>query len=117
MKDWQDIVWKLLFGIVIIFFGGWILGGVFNLVAMASPRMASVVFCPAGSTATSDSRPGQIICHDAKGESVPALSEAASVAIQRKYFYTPGVIAMLILTLGWFLWPTIQRMRRKQANG
>lgn len=116
MKNWQDIVWKLLFGIIITFFGGWILGGMLNLAAMASPRMASVVFCPAGSMATA-SRPGQILCHDANGVAVPTLSEAESIAIQRKYFYTPSAIAILILVIVWLVWPSLRRVKRKQANG
>ena len=114
MKNWQDLVWKLLFGILIIFFGGWILGGALNLVAMASPRMASAVFCPAGSTATADSRPGQIVCHDQNGETVPTLTESESVALQRKYFYTPSVIIILVLIFGWLVWPSVRRAR--QAN-
>ncbi len=117
MKNWQDVIWKLLFGILIIFFGGWILGGVLNLVATASPRMVSVVFCPAGSTATADSRPGQIVCHTANGESVPALSESESVAIQRKYFYTPSAIVMSILVVGWLFWPILQRVKQKRTSG
>jgi hypothetical protein len=116
MKNWQDIVWKLLFGIVIIFFGGWLLGGVLNLVAMASPRMVSVVFCPIGSTATA-LRPGQIVCHDQNGGSIPTLTEAESVALQRKYFYTPSLIVMVMLVIGWLLWPSLRQVKRKQANG
>ena len=112
MKNWQDLVWKLLFSILIVFFGGWLLGGLLNLAAMASPSMVSVVFCPAGSTATADSRPGQILCHDQTGASVPALTDAESVVLQRKYFYTPSVIVILILAIGWLLWPFVRRAKR-----
>ena len=117
MKNWQDVIWKLLFGIVIIFFGGWILGGVLNLVAMASPRMVSLIFCPAGTTATADSRPGQIVCQGQNGGSLPALTDAESVALQRKYFYTPSAIVISILVIGWLFWPILQRVQQKRSSG
>jgi len=107
---WQEFVWQLLIGLLIIFFGGWVLGGVLNLAAMASPQMVSTIFCPAGSTATWKSEPDQrnsngspISCRDRNGASVPTLTDAESIALQRKYFYMPSSIIMVILVIGWFI--------------
>jgi hypothetical protein len=111
MEKWRDFVWQLLIGLLVIFFGGWILGIMLNLVAMASPQMVSTIFCPAGSTAIQVSaldQPGQngstLSCHDQNGTSVPTLSDAESIRLQRKYFYTPSNIIMIILLGGWFIW-------------
>jgi len=123
MKDWQDFVWQLLIGLVIIFFGGWILGSLLNLVAMASPQLVSIIFCPAGSTATQNpafDQPSQnglkISCHDRSGASVPTLTDAESIALQRKYFYTPSNIIMIILVVGRFIRSSIRGMRKNQAT-
>ena len=119
---WQEFVWQLLMGLLIIFVGGWILGGVLNLAAMASPKMVSTIFCPAGSTATwisnldSNAPNGSTIsCLDRNGVSVPTLTDAESVALQRKYFYRPSYIIMIILVIGWFIRSSI-RQTRNQVN-
>jgi hypothetical protein len=119
MEKWRDFVWHLLLGVLVIFIGGWILGGILNLVAMVSPQMVSKMFCPAGSTAkygpTFD-QPGQngstLACQDQNGKSVPPLSDADSIVLQRQYFYRPSYIIMIILVVGWFIW----RSRRTWAN-
>jgi len=107
----QKFVWQLLIGLLIIFFGGWMLGGILNLVAMASPQMVSTMFCPAGSTATqgtafdqSSQNGSTISCQDRNGASVPALTDAESITLQRKYFYTPSSIIIITLVVGWFIW-------------
>ena len=118
MKNWQDFIWQLLIGVLVIFFGGWILGGVLNLVAMTSPRMDSIIFCPAGSIVTHDAtQPSQnISCYDQNGASVPTLTGAESIALQRKYFYIPSTIIMIILVVGWSIRLSIRRVKRNQAN-
>src|SRR5258706_4652098 len=101
MKNWQEFVWQLLIGLLVIFCGRWILGGLVNMIAMASPQMVSTIFCPTGSTATRDYQPSQnglpISCHDGNGASVQTLTDDESVALQRKYFYTPSIIIMIVL--------------------
>ena len=120
MEKWQEFIWQLMISVFVIFFGGWILGGVLNLVAMASPQMVSIIFCPAGSTAIYGSAIDQpnrdrsvISCQDQNGASTQTLSYAERVVLQRKYFSTPGNIIMFILVVGWFIW---QKKKRKQAN-
>jgi hypothetical protein len=107
---WQDLVWQLLIGLLVIFFGGRVVGGVVNLAAMASPQMVSTIFCPSGSTATWNSEPNQgisngssISCRDQNGASVPTLTDAESITLERKYFYRPSYILMVILVIGWFI--------------
>jgi hypothetical protein len=123
MKTWQDFEWQLLIGLLVIFFGGWVLGIVMNLAAMAIPQMVSIVFCPAGSTATQNSDLGQqrpndstLSCHDPNGKYVPTLSDAESVVLQRKYFYRPSTIIMIILVIVWFIRSSIRQKKRNQAN-
>ena len=118
MEKRREFVWQLLIGVLVIFFGGWILGSVLNLVAMASPQVVGLVFCPAGSTAAHGSafdqsgQNGTILCLDQNGKSVPALTDADSIVLQRKYFYRSSNIIMIILVGGWFIW----RRRRNAAN-
>lgn len=119
MEKWREFVWQLLIGVLVIFIGGWILGSIVNLVALASPQMVSIVFCPAGSTAAHGSvfdQPSQngstISCKDQNGVSVPPLSDDDSIVLQREYFYRPSTIIMIILVVGWFIW----RGRRNWAN-
>ena len=115
MEKWRDIVWDLLISVLVIFFGGWILGSVVNQVAMASPQMVSLVFCPAGSTAIYDSvfaQPNQngsaMMCRDRNGASLPTIKDADSVVLQRKYFYRPANYLMIILVVGWVIWRRIK---------
>ena len=119
MKTWQDLVWQLLIGLSVIFFGGWMLGAVLNLGAMAIPQMVSAIFCPAGSTATRNSDLDQsgpngltISCHDRNGASVPTLTDAESIALQRKYFYRPSNIIMIILVIGWLIRSYVRQIKR-----
>ena len=119
MEKWREFIWQLLIGVLIIFFGGWILGSMLNLGAMVSPHMVSLVFCPAGSTASHGWTFGQsgnngstISCQDQNGASVPTLAEADSIVLQRKYFYRPSNIIMIILVCVWLIW----QRRRKSAN-
>jgi hypothetical protein len=122
MEKWPEFVWHLFIGVLVIFFGGWLLGSFLNLVAMASPHMVSQMFCPAGSTATygsafnQPSNNGTISCQDKAGASVPALSNADSIVLQRKYFYLPSNIIMIILVIGWFIWRLIWRRKKNEAN-
>jgi hypothetical protein len=114
---WQDFVWRLLGSLLIIFFGGWIVGSVLNFAGMANPQIAGKVSCPEGSTATWQSNPDQrgstISCHDQNGHLVPALSDAESVVLQRKYFYRPSFISMVFLATGWFIWSSIRQVRNQ----
>src|SRR5690349_5695485 len=112
MKNWQDLVWQLLFGLIIIYLGGWILGSFVNFAAMVSPGIESKVLCPQGSFITARSTAvATLTCYDANDAPVPPLSEAESVALQRKYFYLPSNIFMLLLVIGWLVW---HRTRRQE---
>ncbi len=107
MRNFQDLVWQMLFAVSIVFFGGWVLGSVLNLLATASPQMVSVMFCPTGSTAawtTNEDQSRTISCTDKGGNSVPALSEDESIVLQRRYFYRPSYLVMIVLVIGWFIW-------------
>jgi len=106
-KRW-GFVFDLLIGVLVIFIGGWILGSVLNFVALASPHMVSLMFCPEGSTAIHGS---PISCRDQNGKSVPALSDADSIVKQRKYIFRPSTIILSILVVGWFIF---RRIRKKE---
>ncbi len=118
MENWREFVWQLIIGVLVVFFGGWALGGVLNLAATANPQMVSAIFCPAGSSAlwTSDQANPTISCLDQSGASVPALTEAESVALQRIYFYRPSYFVMAILVIGWFIWSYSRKRMRRQAS-
>ncbi len=120
MKIWQGIVWKLMAIVLIVFFGGWFLGGLLNTMALARPEWFSSLFCPPGSTASIGYANGQpeltIICQDRNGQSVVPLSDAESMGLQHKYFYTPSNILLIILVAGWFGWSYIRRRKREQAG-
>jgi len=80
--------------------------------------MVSLVYCPAGSTATYISvfdmsiRNGSTItCRDQNGKTVPNLSDAESIVIQRQYFYRPSDYILIILVVGWLIWGRIKQKR------
>ena len=119
MEKWTGFVWQFFFGVLVIFFGGWMLGSLLNIVALANPQMVSMMFCPKGSTAVRNPAFGQsfhddsaISCLTQAGASVPNLSDADGQVLQHEYFYKPGYITMIILVVGWFIW----RSRKKQAD-
>jgi hypothetical protein len=114
MEKWREIVWDLLIGVLVIFFGGWILGSVVNQAAMASPRMVSLVFCPTGSSATT-SHP--LTCGDENGVVQPPLADEDSIALQRKYFYRPSTYALIILVIGWVTWRRIKQKASDSGSG
>jgi len=118
MKDWHyDLFWKVFIGIVVIFFGGAILGGTLNLIAATNPKTASLLFCPKGSTVIVNPDPDQrdpnrfpLLCQDQNGVSLHSLPDSQSLALQRKYFYTPSYILVSVLVIGWLILPFIQKM-------
>jgi len=119
MEKWREYVWDLLIGVLVIFIGGWILGMILNLVALASPQMVSLLFCPAGSTSIHGSvfnQPIQngstITCQDQNGKYVPNLSNDDSIIMQRKYIYKPSNYIMIILVVGWFIGRFIWRRKK-----
>ena len=122
MEKLRELVWLLLIGVLVVFFGGWILGSILNLVTLESPPMVSKMFCPEGSTARRVSavdqpgRNGSITCRDQDGVSVPALSDEESIVMQRKYIYRPSYIIMIVLVVGWLLWRLIFRRKRDESN-
>jgi len=119
MKDWQDLIWQTLLGLLIIFIGGGILGGALNLIVAAIPETAGLIFCPEGRTAIVNPDANQrdrfpILCQDQNGVSLPPLPDSQITALQRKYFYTPSYIIVSVLVVGWFLRPFVQKMFAKK---
>ncbi len=103
---------------MVIFIGGGLLAGFLTLVFTANPHTVSQIFCPAGSTAAvnpdyNEGSPDSsaILCHDSTGALAPPLTEAQSMALQRKYFFIPSYLVMAILVIGWFLRPVFRRKR------
>ncbi len=121
MNNLQSIALKGALVLVIIFFGGWMLGGIINLVALFNPQVVTLVNCPEGSTAHTDwvqqsfDQPGQktltITCLAPDGTHVTPLSDAATSAIQYRYFYPAGVIGMALLVVAWFIRSAVKRGR------
>ncbi len=115
LKNWQDLVWQVLIGLLVVFIGGWMLGGVINFAAMASPQLVSAVFCPAGAAATwepaGEQGGSRLACHDPDGTFEPPLTDAESVALQRKYFYMPSYFVMGILAVGWYVRAEVRKRR------
>jgi hypothetical protein len=123
MNDWRDLIWKVFFGMVIIFFGGAILGGTLNLMAAANPTTASLFYCPKGKTAILNPDPDQrdplkfpILCTDQNGVSLPSLPASQSLALQRRYFYMPSYVLLSVLVTGWIIRPFIQKATAKNSN-
>jgi hypothetical protein len=106
MDKWREIVWDLLIGVLVIFFGGWVLGSIVNQAAMVSPHMVSLVYCREGSTATTFQ---PLTCRDENGVVQPPLADEDSIVLQRKYFYRPSTYALIILVIGWVIWRRIKQ--------
>jgi len=104
---------RLVIAIVLIFGGGWFLGGTLNLAALLVPSLVSKVECPAGASAKQEykqmsfDQPGQktltLSCVDASGNPVPTLSDAQIQSNEYKIFYPAGVIVMALIVAAWFI--------------
>ena len=110
MKNWQDWVWYPLFSLLIVFFGGAILSGVVTFIAVASPPVANLAFCPLGRVAKINPNPFKskseqfgIICYDQKGSAVVAFPYTDLWDLERNYFHTPCIIFVSVLVVGYFV--------------
>jgi hypothetical protein len=118
MNNLQKVVLCLLIALVLIFGGGWVVDGILNLAALASPQLVSKMECPAGATAKQElvqqsfAQPGQktltFRCLDQTGNRVPPLSDAQTKALEFSYFYPRGIISAIILMAAWFIWSAIR---------
>ena len=109
----NKFVVRLVIAIVLIFGGGWFVGGVLNLAALLSPSLVSKVECPAGASVQENfqqqtfDQPGQktltLQCMDASGAPIPTLSDAQIQSNEYKYFYPAGVIVMALLVAAWYI--------------
>ena len=119
MKLWESLVWKLLFALLIIFIGGGILAFVLSSAVALSPGIANLIYCPHGSIAAANSEFDEqlpILCHDQNGVSVPPLTNAQSMDLQRKYFHIPSYIIMSILAIGWLIRPFLLQIVKTASN-
>ena len=113
MGSLQKLAWKAVIVVVLIFGGGWFIGGVLNLTALLSPQLVSKMECPAGSTVRENfvqqsfDQPGQktltFSCVDQGGNPVSPLTNAETQAAEFRTFYPAGVIVMALLVAAWFI--------------
>ncbi len=113
---------RIVLAIILVFGGGWFMGGILNTAAILSPQLVSAVKCPAGSTAKQEyvqmsfDQPGQktltFHCLDSSGNDVSLLSDAESNAMQYRIFYPAGVVFMAVLVAAWFI---VSAVRRKSS--
>jgi hypothetical protein len=126
MSGSRKFIFQFVLGLAIVLFGGWVLGGIFNLVGLISPQVVSTIDCPAGSTAKVDwvqrsyDQPGQksmtVTCHDASGSPVTPLTDAQSQALEYKYFFPAGALTMAVVVAAWFVGSAIQQRKAGQAG-
>ncbi len=119
MNNVSKFALRLVLGLVVVLFGGWIVGGTINLAALLSPQMVSRIDCPAGSTAKTEwiqqsfDQPGQktliVSCLDSSGNSVQPLTDAQSRAIGYRYFFPIGAAVMFVIVVGWFVASNLRR--------
>ena len=110
---------RLVIALVIVFGGGWFMGGVLNTAALLSPALVSQMKCSAGATAKQDyvqqsfDQPGQktltFSCVNADGSSVPLLTDAQTQANENRVFYPAGVIVMALIVAAWYVRSALQR--------
>ncbi len=99
--------------LILVFGGGWFVGGVLDLGSLLVPPLLNVIKCPAGATAIqsyvqmSYDQPGQtslvIHCQGQDGHLVDLLPDPVSNAIQYQIFYPAGVVTVLLLIGVWLV--------------
>jgi hypothetical protein len=115
----KKIAGRLLYSLILIFFGGWILGGLLNTAAFLSPQFLTQIQCLPGSTIKKEwvqqsfDQPGQktltLQCVNQSGTPVHMRPDAEVRALEYTYFYPAGVILMAVILSTW----TIVSYRRK----
>jgi hypothetical protein len=126
MEGSKKFVVRLVIALVLIFGGGWFVGGTLNLAALVSPSLVSKMECQPGSTAQKDfkqqsfDQPGQktltFTCVDSSGKTVPPLKNDETQAMEFKTFYPAGVVLMALIVAAWFIGSAIRgRMKAKTA--
>ncbi len=109
----QKFIRRSVLILILVFGGGWFIGGVLDLGSLLVPPLLSVIKCPAGATAIQDyvqmsyDQPGQkslvIHCQGKDGHLVDLLSDYESNALQYQIFYPAGVVTVLLLIGVWLL--------------
>ncbi len=125
MKNWQDWIWRSLFGLLVIFFAGEILSVALTFIALASPPLANLVFCPPGQVAKISPDPFNskteefgITCYDRAGSALVAFPSTDLWFLERDYFRAPSYILVGVLLVGWYLNRSMkQKMRNKNMPG
>ena len=120
MQNW---VWKLLLALVIVFFAGPILSTALTLLALASPPVANLAFCPPGSTANihpdpfaSTTQVFAIVCHAPSGPAKVGFSETDIWTLERGYFHAASYIVVALLVVAWYLWSWIHKWLESRSN-
>ncbi len=119
----QKFIRRSVLILILVFGGGWFVGGVLDLGSLLVPPLLSVIKCPAGATAIQDyvqmsyDQPGQkslvIHCQGKDGHLVDLLSDYESNALQYQIFYPAGVIVVAVLVALWFIVPALGASRRR----
>ncbi len=125
MSNSQKWIWKSILVLILIFGGGWIVGAIFNIAALANPALVSQIECPAGTTVKKDwtqqsfDHPGQktltLQCLDSSGKPVPTLPDAQISAAEYKLFYTAGVLTMAVIVAVWLIRSSFKGVRAKAS--
>lgn len=122
----NSLMWRVIITLVLIFGGGWFLGGALNAAALVSPQLVSKIECPAGTTVKMEmvqqsfDEPGQktltFQCVDQSGNRVPTRPEAEISAAEYRIFYTAGVVVMAILVAAWYIRSAVRGRMGAGAN-
>ena len=120
MQNW---VWKLLLALVIIFFAAPLLSTALTLLALASPPLADLAFCPPGSTADIHPSPFEtttqtfaIVCSAPSGPANVLFSQTDIWTLERGYFHAASTIAAALLVVAWYLWSWIHKWLQSRSN-
>jgi hypothetical protein len=109
----KNLALRIVIALIVVFGGGWILGGILNMAAILSPILVGKMQCPPGSgvrenmSPQSFDQPGQktltFECVDQARNPVPALADAQTKALEYRYFFPAGVALMALAVIAWKL--------------
>jgi len=123
MNTWQDWLWRLLLGLVIILFAGQFLSTAVTFLSLGSPTIANLTFCPVGSVAKINPDPLNqreggfgITCYDRSGSALVVFPNASAWTLERGYFFRPSYIIVTILVSGWYLSPVIRQTIKTKSK-
>ncbi len=123
MKTLQDWLWKLLLGVVIIFFARQVLSTAVTFLALASPPVANLAFCPLDRVGRINPDPFKssaqgfgIICYDQSGSAMVIFSYTDIWTLERDYFHTASYTVVTLLVVAWYLRPFIRQRIKSKSN-